>query len=68
MKVFELKNGFTVNLLTRKDIIDSWMIQKEKFRNMYCCPNCRNILTIDNVEKNMFCENESCTNMDIYKL
>jgi hypothetical protein len=22
MKVFELKNGFTVNLLTRKDIID----------------------------------------------
>jgi hypothetical protein len=53
-----------MKLLTRQQIIDIWNNQPKKFKEKYCCPNCRNVLhiTTDNM---LYCNNSFCSNLVI---
>jgi hypothetical protein len=57
---------YSRQLMTRQEIIDILNQQHEQFKIMYCCPDCRNILTID--DNKMFCENHMCLNEQIYEV
>ena len=52
-------------LLKRKEIIEIWKEQNEEFLNMYCCPDCRDIMGQD--ENSYFCANKMCLNDRDYK-
>jgi hypothetical protein len=55
-------------LLRRKEITERWITQCEQnieFANAYCCPKCRDILTIKD-DGIFVCENESCLINTIY--
>jgi hypothetical protein len=65
-KEFKIDKIYTVKLLTRKEIITIWLEQKDEFLNLYCCPNCRDILT-KLEDDSLICTNAQCTNNISYK-
>ncbi len=49
-------------LLTRQNIIDMWSTQPEELKNHYCCPNCRDLLYLNDEENDFyFCYNHQCS-------
>jgi tRNA(Ile2) C34 agmatinyltransferase TiaS len=52
-----------MNLLTRKQVIDLWLKNKQHL-NSYCCPNCRDILISEGNHKYK-CKNSECANCDL---
>lgn len=53
-----------MKLNTRREVLEMWSIQDDVILDMYCCPDCRDILKIDGVFS--VCENEECLNRTIY--
>jgi uncharacterized protein YbaR (Trm112 family) len=59
-----------VKLLTRKEIIIQWMKQDDELLNIFCCPNCRDLLedykfskhnTRPDIESEyIYCHNTGC--------
>lgn len=46
-------------LLTRQEVMDMWNKSLKEYKDSYCCPSCRDILTIDE-EGRFHCENDLC--------
>jgi uncharacterized protein YbaR (Trm112 family) len=56
-------------LLTRREIIKQWE-DGEKWLDFFCCPNCRNVLTLHtNPDYSMYlrCDNHFCLLADKYE-
>ena len=47
-----------MKLLTRRQIIDEWNKQSKLQLDSYCCPICRDLLSIDT--DRYYCKNEDC--------
>jgi len=54
-----------MKLLTRREMIDVWMKQGDRYLNSVCCPNCRDIL-FDNGDRYL-CTNDYCSRGYIFK-
>ena len=56
-----------MKLLKRKEIIEMWKKQDQKFLNYYCCPDCRDLLQTDKHNNNyLICKNPVCNNTILY--
>lgn len=51
-----------MKLLTRRQIIEIWN-KDEKYHDLYCCPNCRDILQLYG-DDSLRCKNEDCAYMN----
>lgn len=54
-----------MKLLTRRQIIETWE-RVPDYLDYYCCPECRDILTISGNNEYLNCTNPSCTNVSKY--
>ena len=55
-------------LLTRQEIINIWMKQKDEMKSRFCCPDCRDILMAGIDNDYLFCPNRMCNNNTRYTL
>lgn len=51
-----LKNKTIKKVMTRREIINSWIVQPEPMLNSPCCPNCRDLLDKD-IDEHYFYSN-----------
>jgi len=50
--------------LRRKEIIEAWQ-KNPRFLEMFCCPDCRDIL-LENSDGDLQCINQRCYNQAIF--
>lgn len=48
-------------LLTRRQIIEEWSRQDDTLLDMYCCPECRDILISIGEQGKYKCVNQACS-------
>lgn len=48
-------------LLTRREIIEIWQGQNKELLDMFCCPNCRDILQGTDEQNVLKCLNAKCS-------
>lgn len=50
--------------LKRKEIIKIWKKQQREFLNVFCCPDCRDVLSF--ISGKFICINQYCLNRDAF--